>query len=49
MRGRTFAAALAEQRTTAETPIDLDTDEMEFLDKAKLSLVSSSDPIAASR
>jgi len=47
--GQTFAAAFPEQRMTVETAIDLDADEMEFLDKAKLSLVSSADTIAASR
>jgi len=47
--GQTFAAALPEQRMTVETSIDLEADEIEFLDKAKLSLVSSSDTIAASR
>ena len=49
MLGQTFAAALPEQRMSAETPIDLDTDEMEFLDKAKLALVPSSDTAAAAR
>lgn len=47
--GQTFAAALPEQRMTAETPVDLESDEIEFLDKAKLALVSSSDTIAAAR
>jgi hypothetical protein len=44
--GHTFTAALPEKRMTAQTPIDLDTDEMEFLDKQKLALVSSSDSAA---
>lgn len=47
--GQTFAAPLPEQPMTVETAIDLEADEMEFLDKAKLSLVSSADTIAASR
>jgi hypothetical protein len=40
---------LPEERMTVETPIDLERDEMEFLDKPKLALVASSGTIAAAR